>query len=85
MSNVSEKEENNDSNEPKHYECFCLKIYTTYSGIYLHLKSKHFQLFVKYKKLKITKLFKKIKRVDGAIILQLEKITDKTASIQFEN
>ncbi len=42
MSNVSEKEENNDSNEPKHYECFCLKIYTTYSGIYLHLKSKHF-------------------------------------------
>jgi hypothetical protein len=50
------------------YVCFCAKRFTTYSGIYLHLKSKHKSLFQKYKKLKISKLFKKAKDSTGAEI-----------------
>lgn len=45
---------------PRLYSCFCGKYFTTYPGIYLHLKSKHAPQFPVYKQLKITKLFKKI-------------------------
>lgn len=47
------------------YICFCEKRFTTYPGVYLHLKSKHGNVFEKYKKLKITKLFKKIEGSPG--------------------
>lgn len=32
------------------YNCFCEKRFTTYPGLYLHLKSKHTNLFPKYKR-----------------------------------
>jgi hypothetical protein len=52
--------------QQRSYTCFCSKVFTTYPGIYLHLKSKHNTLFLKYKKLKITKLFRKAKGSNGS-------------------
>jgi hypothetical protein len=60
---------------PRIYSCFCDKIFTTYPGIYLHLKSKHSNLFQKYKKLKITKLFKKIRGENNSEIFKLDKLS----------
>jgi hypothetical protein len=65
---------------PRIYSCFCDKIFTTYPGIYLHLKSKHANLFQKYKKLKITKLFRKVRGEDGTEMYRLEKISEKDAN-----
>lgn len=65
---------------PRIYSCFCDKIFTTYPGIYLHLKSKHANLFQKYKKLKITKLFHKVRAEDGTEMYRLDKISEKEAS-----
>jgi hypothetical protein len=62
---------------PRLYSCFCEKIFTTYPGIYLHLKSKHSNLFQKYKKLKITKLFKKVKGENNNDVFKLDKICEK--------
>jgi hypothetical protein len=45
---------------PRVYSCYCHKIFTTYPGIYLHLRTKHPDLFPKYKKRKITKSFIKV-------------------------
>lgn len=61
---------------PRIYACFCEKRFTTYPGIYLHLKSKHSHLFQKYKKLKITKLFKKTHDDKGIEIYKLDKLSD---------
>jgi hypothetical protein len=62
---------------PRIYACFCQKRFTTYPGIYLHLKSKHTNLFQKYKKLKITKLFKKMRDDQGTEIYRLDKISER--------
>lgn len=59
---------------PRLYSCFCGKFFTTYPGIYLHLKSKHNNLFGIYKQLKITKLFKKHKTTNGNDLYILEKV-----------
>lgn len=59
MSSSEESAEGFNDRQTKYYSCFCEKSFTTYPGIYLHLKTKHANLFQKYKKLKITKLFKK--------------------------
>ena len=34
--------------QQRSYTCFCGKVFTTYPGIYLHLKSKHNTLFLNY-------------------------------------
>jgi hypothetical protein len=65
---------------PRIYLCFCEKVFTTYPGIYLHLKSKHGNLFQKYKKLKITKLFKKGKDEKGSEVYRLDKLSEKEAT-----
>ena len=60
--NWSQESQSNDDladTVPRTYVCFCDKKFTTYPGIYLHMKAKHSNLFLKYKKLKITKLFRK--------------------------
>ena len=56
---------------PRLYACFCKKYFTTYPGIYLHLKSKHNHLFGIYKQLKITKLLRKEKLENGRDLYQL--------------
>lgn len=58
------------------YICFCEKRFTTYPGVYLHLKSKHADVFEKYKKLKITKLFRKIEESQNTEIFRLEKLSE---------
>lgn len=40
-----------------HYQCFCLKIYRSFSGIYLHLRYKHQEFFQKYSPQMLASLF----------------------------
>ena len=75
MSSSEESPEALSDPLPRIYSCFCDKIFTTYPGIYLHLKSKHANLFQKYKKLKITKLFKKVKDDKGSEVYKLDKLS----------
>lgn len=75
MSQYSDSNSIDDA--PKAYQCFCCKNYTTYSGIYLHVKFKHTELFNKYKKMKITKLLKKKRLSDGSELYKLENILEQ--------
>ena len=43
MSKGSAQEEE----EKGHYQCFCFKTYKSWTGIYLHLKYKHLEFFLK--------------------------------------
>ena len=31
-----------------HYQCFCYKVFRSFSGVYLHLRYKHQDFFYKY-------------------------------------
>jgi hypothetical protein len=76
----SESQEDLNDSTPRTYICFCEKKFTTYPGIYLHMKSKHSNLFLKYKKLKITKLFRKTYDERGGEVHRLEKISEHDAN-----